>query len=71
MKPPLNWKIKDNDGNHIRYRRGDVVSKNGKLYSATRTTTVEDGSPDEWYDTSSGKLYKYIDDETSKQWVEV
>jgi len=102
MKPPLKWKIKDNDGNFFRYRRGDVVSKNGKLYAAIRTTTVESGSPehgekagwkelteerikkysegtsapinpfvgDEWYDSSSGNLYKYIDDGTSVQWVE-
>ena len=103
MKPPLNWKIKDNDGNFIRYRRGDVVDKNGKLYTAIRSTTVEDGSPehglkagwkeltenrikkynesttvpvnpfvgDEWLDLTSGKLYKYIDDGTSVQWVEI
>jgi len=101
--PPLKWKIKDDDGNFIRYKRGDVVLKNGKLYNAVRATTVEEGSPehglkagweelteerikkytemssapldptvgDEWYDTSSGILYKYIDDGTSTQWVEI
>lgn len=103
MKPPLKWKIKDDNGNFIIYRVGDVVSKNGKLYSAIRLTTVEQGSPehgekagwkeftedrikkytenttaptnpmvgDEWYDTSSGVLYKFIDDGTSTQWVEI
>tara|TARA_Y100000310_G_scaffold262820_1_gene272634 strand:+ start:842 stop:1153 length:312 start_codon:yes stop_codon:yes gene_type:complete len=102
MTTPLKWKIKDDDGNFRIYARGDIVFKNGKMYVATRTTNVEDGSPehgekagwkehtdnrikkytegtsapldpivgDEWYDTSNGILFKYIDDETSTQWVE-
>jgi len=102
MTSPLKWKIKDDDGRFYVYKTGDIVSKNGKIYSALRRTTVEDGSPehgskagwleytedrikkftdgtsapldptvgDEWYDTSTGKLFKYIDDETSTQWVE-
>tara|TARA_Y100000296_G_scaffold53021_1_gene60719 strand:- start:1209 stop:1520 length:312 start_codon:yes stop_codon:yes gene_type:complete len=103
MQPPLKWKIKDDEGNFFRYKRGDVVSKNGKLYIALRSTTVEKGSPehgkkagwkeftedrikkfnesstapinplvgDEWYNTNSGILYKFIDDGTSTQWVEI
>ena len=103
MKPPLIWKIKDDGGRNVVYRKGDIVSKNGKLYAATRTTTVENGSPehgekagwkeytkdrikkysenssapvdpfvgDEWYDTSGGILFKFIDDGTSTQWVEI
>jgi hypothetical protein len=103
MKPPRKWKIKNKDGSFVVYNEGDVVSKNGKLYIALRTTTVESGSPehgvksgwkellenrikkytenatapinpsvgDEWFDTSTGKLYKFIDDKTSLQWVEI
>lgn len=103
MKPPLKWKIKDGNGSYVVYKKGDVVSKNGKLYIATKTTSVEQGSPehgkkagwkeftedrikkfnessiapvnpfvgDEWMDLSSGKLYKYVDDGTSIQWVEI
>lgn len=103
MKHPLKWKIKDDEGNLYKYRKGDVVLKNGKLYSAIRSTTVEQGSPehgekagwkeltedrikrytesisspldptvgDEWYDTTIGALFKYIDDGTSTQWVEI
>jgi hypothetical protein len=103
MKPPLKWKIKDGSGNYNVYKKGDVISKNGKLYIALRTTTVEQGSPehgkkagwkeftedrikkytenisapinpfigDEWYDTSRGILFKFIDDGTSTQWVEI
>ena len=102
MTSPLKWKIKDGKGNFTIYNENDIVSKNGQLYIATRTTSVEDGSPehgekagwkkfhenrikkytedssapinpivgDEWYDTSSGILYKYVDDGTSIQWVE-
>jgi hypothetical protein len=102
MIPPRKWKSKDKNGKFIVYRRGDVVSKKGKLYSAIRTTTLQHGSPehgkkagwkeltenriknytensdapvdpvvgDEWYDSSSGNLYKFVDDGTSTQWVE-
>jgi hypothetical protein len=103
MTAPLKWKIKDDEGHFYVYNRGDIIFKNGKTYIATRTTNVEDGSPehgikagwksytsnrikeytegtstpldplvgDEWYDTSIGILFKYIDDETSTQWVEI
>ena len=99
---PLKWKVKDEQGKYISYKRGDIVSKNGKLYLATRRTNVRHGSPehgakagwkeytenritkytddssapldpligDEWYDTSVGKLFKWVDDGNSTQWVE-
>ena len=102
MKSPLVWKIKDDNG-IITYKKGDVVLKNGKLYSATRTTNVNSGSPehglkagweelteerihkysdsstapldpfvgDEWLDLTTGNLYKYVEDGTSTQWVEI
>jgi len=102
MKNPRKWKILNGDGEYVIYKKGDVVSKKGKIYTAIRTTTVKSGSPehgskagwkeltedrikkytedsnapvdpvvgDEWYDSSSGNLYKFVDDGTSTQWVE-
>jgi|TARA_Y100000034_G_scaffold106516_1_gene135292 hypothetical protein len=103
MTAPIKWKIKDGDGDYIKYKEGDIVSKNGKIYAALRNTDVREGSPehgekagwkpytdnrikkytedssepinptvgDEWYDSSKGILFKYINDGTSTQWVEI
>ena len=103
MNAPRDWKPRDENNDFVIYTKGDVILKNGQTYVATRTTSVQDGSPehgvkagwrelldnrsenyinsdtapvnpsvgDEWYDTSVGKLFKYIDDSNSKQWVEI
>ena len=64
MKPPLKWKIKDDGGKYVVYKRGDIVSKNGKLYAAVRTTTVENGSPEHgekagWKEYTKDRIKKY------------
>ena len=60
---------------------GHVIKYNGSAWvngvggSAT-TYTASAGAPsspadgDEWYDTDNGNFYKYINDGTTKQWVE-
>ena len=42
-----------------------------KKYTESTSAPLDPLVGDEWYDTSNGILFKYIDDETSTQWVEI
>jgi hypothetical protein len=45
-------------------------SGGGGTYSAQGTAPSSPNDGDEWYDTDTGDFYKYINDGTTKQWVE-
>lgn len=67
MKSPRNWKSRDKDGNFIVYKRGDIVKKKGKLFSAIRTTSVKHGSPEHgkkagWKELTENRIKNYTED---------
>ena len=67
MTAPIKWKIKDGDGDYIKYKEGDIVSKNGKIYAALRNTDVREGSPEHgekagWKPYTDNRIKKYTED---------
>ena len=57
-------------GNGAAYSSGSTGSSNF-LYTASATAPGSPTKGDQWFDTTDGTLYEYIDDGDSNQWIDI